>query len=519
MKIGVRAAMAVMFLLGFYALGIALLALVLGLDVLMLHGHAPIFGLFFGVPLSILAFFAVGRVFRVSVSLPGRGIDGVAVLESEQPALWSMVRRAAASAGTAAPDYLWIDSRFNAGVFEQARWLGLRSGPRHLVIGAPMLVALSPAKLDVVLAHEFGHFAHGDTRLLPVIMRGRATLAAAMGTARFFTTDTVTNGRWLLYTQHLVLRLIHAYAVRFLTVTQSMSRAQEYAADRISARLCGRDTAACAIAEMPAYQAAYRHYREHFADAAAHVGLVPDAEKLFPGFDCMLAEPRWQDKIEAQRRTPSPNAPADRFDSHPPIAERVSALRALPDDGRATDGSSSRMIDFLDGSASLLAAVASREMHRADRRPVDWDTLADAVGRESARKAASCLIEALLLIERKTPALEDFFDHVEAGHMETLLQRLLTPAQARYVLPGAAALEIGTRALASSLPAWIMMELAAVGRISWRHSWSEMAVRDIEHAPEGLDETLADLLGAAPAQAASAAADLRVILRKAGVDV
>jgi hypothetical protein len=128
-----------------------------------------------------------GRAFYASLRLPAREITGVAVLESEQPAVWSAVRRAAVAAGTAPPEFLWIDSRFNAAVFEQTRWLGLRAGPRHLVIGAPMLIAFSPAKLDAVLGHEFGHFAHRDTRLLPVIMRGRAGLAGALNTASFFT--------------------------------------------------------------------------------------------------------------------------------------------------------------------------------------------------------------------------------------------------------------------------------------------------------------------------------------------
>ena len=334
MGIGVRAAMAVMLLIGFYLLGVGLLVAVVGLDVLMLYGHAPAFDLFFGVPVTCLALLVVGRAFRATLLLPAREITGVAVLEAEQPAVWFKVREAAAAAGTAPPEFLWVDSRFNASVFEQTRWLGLRSGQRHLVVGAPMLVALSPAKLDAVLAHEFGHFAHRDTRLLPVIMRGRSGLAGALRTANFFTTDSVSNGRWLLHMQGVVVGIVHAYAVRFLTVTQKISRAQEYAADQISAELCGRETAACVLAEMLAYQTAYRYFRDRFADAAIGFGLVPNPEDVFPGFGRMLGEPRWQSMVESERSAPSAQTPT-RFDSHPPIADRVSALRALPDDGRA----------------------------------------------------------------------------------------------------------------------------------------------------------------------------------------
>lgn len=518
MNIGVRAAMAVMLLIGFYVLGLGLLGAVVGLDVLMLYGHAPEFDLLFGVPLTGVACFVVGRAFYASLLLPARKITGVAVPESEQPDLWSTVRAAAAAAGTAPPDFLWIDSRFNAGVFERTRWLGLRSGPRHLVIGAPMLIALSPAKLDVVLAHEFGHFANRDTRLLPVVMRGRAGLAGALNTAGFFTNGTVSNGRWLLHLQQVIVRLVHAYSVRFLTVTQKISRAQEYAADRISAELCGRDTAASVIAEIPAYQAAYRYFRIRFADAAVGRGLVPHSEELFPGFGRMLDEPGWQGMVESDRGASSPQTPT-RFDSHPPIADRVSALRALPDDGRTLDTSPSRAIDLVDDAQALLAAIADCEEHRLDKQPADWDALVDAVARAHARKAAALLVDALHLIKRDTPVLGDFFDYVEAGQMENLLYRLLTPAQTRYAPPGPVALEIGAKTLATSLPAWIMIELAEAGLVRWKHSWSKVAIRDLDGAPQGIDKAIIALLNAEPSQAAPAAAALRKIVSSAGVPV
>jgi hypothetical protein len=349
-------------------------------------------------------------------------------------------------------------------------------------------------------------------------MRGRAGLAGALRTTRFFTTGTVSNGWWLLGLQQMIFRLIHAYAVRFLTVTQNISRAQEYAADRISAELCGRDTAASAIAEIPAYHTAYRYFRERFADAAVGLGLVPQPEELFPGFGRMLDEPRWRDMVESERHAPSAQPPT-KFDSHPPIVDRVSALRALADDGRTQDISPSRAIDLFNDPRALLAAVAGREKHRLDRHPADWDTLVDAVAKVETRKAAGRLVDAMLLIKRDTPVLGDFFDCVEAGQMETLLRRILTPAQAGYAPSESVALEIGGRALASALPAWIIFELAEAGLVRWKHSWSQVAIRDLEGAPEGFETAITALLDAEPSQAAPAAAALRKILSNAGVPV
>jgi len=514
--IGVRAAVAVTLLMGFYVLGVVLLVAVVGLDVLILDSNTMLFVLV-GLPFTAAMFALVGLAFRATLVLPDRAMDGVAVLETEQPALWAMVRAAAAAAGVAPPEFVWIESWFNAAVYEQPRWFGLRSGPRHLIIGAPMLIAFSPAKLDAVLAHEFGHFAHQDTRLLPLIRRGRAGLAWTLNTAGFFKTTAVSSGHWLVSLQIVTVRLIRAYAVRFMAITQQISRAQEYAADRISAELCGRDTAAGVLAEIPAYHVAYQQFRQRFADAGVGLGLVPEPEVLFAGFGEMLHEPRWQAAVESERNSPSAQE-QNRFDSHPPMPDRVAALRALPDDGRAEDTSQVRAIDVLNGAQSLLAEVARHEAHFDERRPVDWDALTDAAARAHVQTAAVPLLAAMQKITGTPPTLGEFLDHVEAGHMETLLRGLLTPTQIWHTQTApSAALEIGANVLAPALRAWVTLELADAGLVRWRHSWSKIAIREPENAPAGIGTALEALIAAEPSQAAAAVSELREQLKDAGV--
>lgn len=517
MSLGLRAAAAVMLLIGFYVLGVALLVVVVGLDALMLYGNAIVL-LLFGLPLTAAAFIVVVRAFYASLLLRSGEVDGDAVLESDHPDLWATVRAAADAAGTAAPRFLWVDSRFNAAVFEQSRWLGLRSGPRHLVIGAPLLVALSPAKLDAVLAHEFGHFTHRDTRLLPVVMRSRSGLSSALDAAGGFATDA-QGGGWMLRGQPLIYAMVRAYAVRFLAATQKVSRAQEYAADRISAEVCGRDNAADAVAEMSAYQTAYAYFRTRFADAGIRFNLVPRPDALFADFGSMLDDPQWLEVVESKRRTPS-SEKTSAFDSHPSVADRVAALRALPDDGRGRDTSRTRAADRYAYAPHLLATVARHEPRHLSKRQVDWDVLADTVARAAARKAAGPLMDALHLMKGAPPALADFFDQIEAGQLELVHYRLLTPAQLRYASTGTTVVhEMGARALTSALPAWVNLELAEAGLVRWTHSWSEVSVLERDGAPEGTDEALAALLAAPWSDAAPAAARLREILQNSGIAV
>jgi hypothetical protein len=147
---------------------------------------------------------------------------------------------------------------------------------------------------------------------------------------------------------------------------------------------------------------------------------MPQPEALFAGFGRMLDEPRWQGLVEAERLSPSARKPTP-FDSHPPTTDRVSALRALPDDGRIQDTSDARAVDLLDDAPALLAAVAGSEAHCVDHRPVDWDTLVTAAAAARNRDDAAPLVDAMYRIRRAPPVMADFFDHVEAGGMDTVL--------------------------------------------------------------------------------------------------
>lgn len=94
-------------------------------------------------------------------------------------------------------------------------------------------------------------------------------------------------------------------------------------------------------------------------------------------------------------------------------------------------------------------------------------------------------MDGMRLIEGAPPVPADFFDHIEAGGMEVMLYRLLTPTQSRYAqTTPSVALEIGANVLAPALRAWITAELAEAGLVRWRHSWSGAAIRETKDAAE-----------------------------------
>jgi Zn-dependent protease with chaperone function len=89
-----------------------------------------------------------------------------------------------------------------------------------LAVGVPVMMVLDPNELASVLAHEFGHFHGGDTRLGPLVYRTRAAMARTLNAA----------SGW-------VQGIFKAYASFYLSHSQGISRAQEFAADRLAARV------------------------------------------------------------------------------------------------------------------------------------------------------------------------------------------------------------------------------------------------------------------------------------------
>lgn len=114
----------------------------------------------------------VGLGWLLAIALRPRSAGlspGVVVLdESEFPSLHELVRRVAAAVGVPAPRTVAVDLTFNAYVTT----VGMLSRPA-MVLGMPLMTALSwPGRLGVI-GHELGHLRGRDT------LRGRAIDAAS----------------------------------------------------------------------------------------------------------------------------------------------------------------------------------------------------------------------------------------------------------------------------------------------------------------------------------------------------
>lgn len=301
-------------LVGFYVVaGAGLLGLCVGGGMLLfllseVHTLLIVPG---GIALGLL----VGTGFAALTVLRGKPIEptGIALYRADAPELWSTLDELADAVGTRVPDQVWLSPLANAAVVEQPRLLGLRPGRRYLLLGFPLLQGLSLAQVRAVLAHEFAHFGHSDGRLTALGHSGHLAVGRMLD-------------RFPRRTLHPLSWLFRGYARLFLLVQRAASRRQELAADQVMARIAGRTAAHGAVRMLAPLGAEWHRYLGTYVEAGFDAGVAP--EDVFGGFARLLEARRtWLARPDHVYRAPS------RWDTHPPVAERLWALESAPDEG------------------------------------------------------------------------------------------------------------------------------------------------------------------------------------------
>jgi Zn-dependent protease with chaperone function len=153
---------------------------------------------------------------------------GIVLGHDNAPVLMALIEDLAKKVGAPKPDCVILDGEFNAGVMELPR-LGLLGWSKtYLTIGLPLALALNPAQLEAVLAHEFGHLSGNHTRFGNWIYRVRRTWIQ-LHEELCRQSDYNSSG--------LVGRFLDWYAPFFGAYSFVFARQNEYEADRTAAQL------------------------------------------------------------------------------------------------------------------------------------------------------------------------------------------------------------------------------------------------------------------------------------------
>ncbi len=237
-------------------------------------------------------------------------VAGRVVTRDEATPLWDELRRVCARVGTDPPDQIVAGIDDNFFVTEQPVTVGDRTyRGRTLFVSLSLLKQLQGGEADAVLAHEMAHFSGQDTlysrKIAPLLRRYDLYLQA------------LHQGGVTLPIYYFMLCFRALYQLSL----GKLSRQREFRADRIALETSSARDVAGALLRTVAYS---RYRAEVEKDLFQHERALDAAnvrERIEQGFGryaaCFVSGP------DVGRL-----APAHPFDSHPPLAERLQAIRA-----------------------------------------------------------------------------------------------------------------------------------------------------------------------------------------------
>jgi heat shock protein HtpX len=319
--------LAVVLIVGFYTLTLALATACVCLAYLFLtiaHGG----GLIVLIVLFLCGVVMAGTMLwslvprREKFTPPGPRLEA-----AQHPRLFAEIQRLARSLHEPPPQEVYLIPDVNAFVAEPG---GV--GHRIMGLGLPLLQILTVSRFRAVLAHEFGHYYGGDTRLGPWVYKTRAAMVRTLqGLGRPYAALEVLARLhyvilFLCAPFMLVPHLLSAYLTLFLRITQLISRRQELRADELACAVAGSRALVEGLQDIHRGTAAAKAYLSELGKVLAAGYRPPIAE----GFARFMAAGGIQAAVGAHLAKELAHPQTRPFDSHPPLRERLKAAGHLP---------------------------------------------------------------------------------------------------------------------------------------------------------------------------------------------
>jgi Zn-dependent protease with chaperone function len=399
-----RIVLAVGLMFGFYVLAIAIAGALLYLP----YAEWTYAGSFHP-KLALLCILGSGIILWSILPRPDRFVPpGPMLGPKEHPKLFDALAEIAEATKQQMPSEVYLIPEVNAWVMDRGGIMGYGSR-RVMGLGLPLLQVLSVCQLRAVLAHEFGHFHGGDTKLSPWVYKTRAALGRTLQALAAY--DSLLEKPFLWY------------ANAFLRMTHAVSRRQEFTADALAVSVAG---------SRPLIEGLQQSYSAGLAFYAYWTNeVVPVLDR---GFHPPLAE-GFRHYLESSRVTEMITTSLDRelaegetnpYDTHPPLRERIAAVQSLPD--RETPGADLPALSLLgdiEGLEAHLSAAPSHEPAAQALQRLEWEEVGrmiwvpiweDYLGKYTKVLAGN----TLSTLPELSQNLEAFSDHLREVDSEDL---------------------------------------------------------------------------------------------------
>jgi Zn-dependent protease with chaperone function len=368
-----RSLLAVGLFVGFYALALGVAAAIAWLpiaEILYANMIHPKLALICWVAAAVIVWSILPRFDRFEA--PGPRLE-----RADHPELFALVDDVARATAQAPPADVYLVHDVNAFVAERGGFAGI--GRRRILgIGLPLLQVLTVPELRAVLAHEFGHYHGGDTALGPWIHRTRSAIGRTV-------VNLDGSGVGVL---QLVSLPFQWYGKLFLRTTLAVSRAQEYAADALAARLEGAGPVRASLKRVHQASLVFAPYLDTELAPVLAAGFRPP---FAAGFASFLVSPNVARVVQKHLDETVASGTHDPYDSHPCLRDRLAALDAHAEGPAQTDARPA--ITLLGDVAEAELAVLRRMLTTSPDRmqAIDWSEVGERVALPQAREMADAV--------------------------------------------------------------------------------------------------------------------------------
>jgi len=370
-----------------------------------------------------------------------RRVEGVEISREAHPSLWAEFNQSARSARTARADRAVITLDVNAAVRQV-------SGNRELIIGLPLLATLTVPQLRAVLAHEFGHFGSGHTRISAWTWRANSTLAQIADRSKGIT--------------GLPLRL---YARLYAAAAAASSRDQEWQADEYAARLATPAVGAAALRRVAETQLGWEWLSTRFLPLAGPAERRPP---LVEGLRAVMAANAGLLESSVKHILDSEST-GIWSSSHPPMKERIARFEQWAGypvvGGDAGEPASTLLTGGEAAFGPIEVALTGNES-----APASWEEVVRRAGTAVVTEEGNALLRASTqVLQAKHPDLDTLLGVVGRGEGLELVGSLVDPE-----VPRSQRQRAEHEVLIHTLSSVIAAELVTAGRAHHELDWTVM---------------------------------------------
>ncbi len=166
--------------------------------------------------------------------------DGVPIVETEAPRLFAALERIRKKVIGSPIHHVLLDDSFSVNIIQIPRFGIFGRSTNYLTVGLPLLMAVDRPRFFAAVAHEYGHLRTRHGKFSAWIYRTRSRwekLGQGMRNK---------DGPLAVVTQ----AFLRWYVPRLLAKTFALARLDEFASDRIAAKLLGSEVTGAALTEI-----------------------------------------------------------------------------------------------------------------------------------------------------------------------------------------------------------------------------------------------------------------------------